>query len=145
MRLSKHFTLDEFTRSDTAVRRGIDNTPSPTIAARLTATATHMERVRGLLGHPIKVNSGYRSHTLNAAVGGAATSAHTQGYAVDFVCPDFGTPTDIVRALADSNVPYDKVINEGSWVHISFDPRMRRIALVADFSSGKPTYTEGVA
>lgn len=146
MKLSEHFTLEEFTRSDTAQARGIDNTPTPTVAAALTKTAIHMERVRALLGNkPIKINSGYRSHALNAAVGGTSASAHTQGYAIDFVCPSYGGPTEIVRAIADSNVPFDKVIHEGTWVHISFDPRMRRVTLIADFSAGKPTYREGVA
>jgi hypothetical protein len=55
------------------------------------------------------------------------------GYAIDFTCPTAGTPQQIVAALIKSKVPYDQVIHEfNSWVHISFDPKMRAQALVID-------------
>jgi zinc D-Ala-D-Ala carboxypeptidase len=132
--LSTNFTLDEFTNSQTAERSGIDNTPPDSLLPTLRRTAYGLELVRTLLSNrPILVSSGYRSAALNAAVGGSATSQHSLGEAVDFTCPTYGTPEQIVRAIAASSIPYDQVIQEfGRWVHISFGPRNRRQALVID-------------
>lgn len=120
--LSEHFTLHEFCRSVTADARGIDNTPSGPIIEALRNTAAHMEIVRGRLGgQAIRINSGYRSPALNAAVGSKPTSDHLKGWAVDFVCPGFGTPEDICHALVASDVRFKQLIHEHTWVHISFD------------------------
>lgn len=128
--LSEHFSLAELTASQTAARRGIDNTPTPEVMARLRNTAAQMERVRTLLGGKvITVSSGYRSPKLNAAVGGAKTSAHLTGDAVDFNCFSFDSPLAVCRVLANSDLKFDQIIEEGTWVHISFDPRMRRQVL----------------
>jgi putative chitinase len=62
-------------------------------------------------------------------VGGAATSAHLIGRAVDFTCYGFGDPPAVCRALAEANIGFDQLIEEGTWCHISFDPRMRRQVL----------------
>jgi hypothetical protein len=124
--LSAHFTLSELTVTDTDE----DNTPSSIALKRLTGTARHMEAVRALLKKPIIVNSGYRSPAVNKAVGGSPTSAHALGYAVDFVCSDFGDPMAICRAIAASDIAFDQLILERNlWVHISFDPRMRHQVL----------------
>lgn len=125
--LSPHFTLAELTFSQTAARKGIDNTPPPEILAVLRHTAEGMEAVRAALGGKvISVSSGYRSPALNVAVGGAATSAHSTGHAVDFNCHGFGSPLEVCRALAASGIQYDQLIHEfGRWVHISFAPRLR--------------------
>ena len=146
MNLSDHFTLEELTGSTTATRLSIDNTPTPEIAAHLTQTAMGLEKVRALLGQPMHIDSGYRCPDLNKAVGGASNSAHMEGFAADFICPDFGTPVEIVRAIAASDIEFDKCIQEGTWVHISFDPAMRKELLIANFAAGQPTtYTQGVA
>lgn len=145
MMLSPHFSLDELTRSSTAVRLGIDNTPSDEIVSHLDALAAGLEEVRQLLGFPMLIDSGYRCAALNAAVRGSAHSAHMYGYAADFTCPGFGTPLEIVRAIQASDIEFDQCIQEGTWVHISFDPRMRREVLTAHFEGGKVSYTEGVA
>lgn len=122
--LSPHFTLEELTATQ---QRGLDNTPSAQVRANLRRTAQHMEAVRELLGgYPILVSSGYRSPAVNRAVGGAARSAHLTGKAVDFVCHRLGTPRAICRELADSPLAFDQLIEEGTWVHLSFDPRQRR-------------------
>jgi putative chitinase len=139
---SKYFTLAELTHSDTAVRLSIANIPNAEVTARLAATAARMDAVRELLGHPIHLNSGYRGHDLNARIGGADTSAHTLGYAVDFVCPDFGGPLHIAERIRDAGIRFDQLIYEGTWVHISFDPRMRQQCLTARFRPGKPTAYE---
>lgn len=144
MNLSEHFTLEELTFSQTAVRKGIDNTPSLEVVAHLTRLADSLEKVRQLLGGPVRITSGYRSTVLNAAVGGSKKSAHMAGYAADFVCPSFGYPLKIVKAIAASDIQFDQCIQEGTWVHISFDPDARRQVLTAHFSNGKATYTEGV-
>lgn len=126
MQLTPHFHLSEFTVSQTAVRRRIDNEPPAQVIAQLADTAEKMEQVRHLLGDkPIIVTSGYRSPKVNKAVGGSRTSAHLTGHAVDFICPGYGRPIDICHKLVSSLVRFDQLIEEGNWVHISFDPRMR--------------------
>lgn len=144
MNLSEHFTLEELTFSATAQRLLIDNTPPLDIVANLSRAAIGMEKVRELLGDkPIHVDSGYRCPALNRAVGGAANSSHMDGYAVDFICPDFGTPLQIVQAIKDS-LQFDQLIVEcNRWVHISFDPRMRGQVLTASVKDGVMTYSEG--
>ena len=106
--------------------------------------ATGLENVRGLLGHSMRVDSGFRCTELNAAVGGAKTSAHMLGYAADFVCPGFGNPLEIVRAISASDLVFDQCIQEGTWVHISFDPKSRRDVLTAIFGVGGTSYRKGV-
>ena len=110
--------------------REFDNTPPPEVVATLRATAQGMEDVRRLLGdRVISVTSGYRCRALNRAVGGSRTSAHLSGHAVDFNCYGFGDPLAVCRAIAQSDVALDQLIQEGSWCHISFDPRLRRQVL----------------
>ena len=105
-----------------------------------------MEKVRELLGNkPISITSGYRSKKLNEAVGGTKTSAHMLGYACDFICPSYGKPIDIVRKIAASKLEFDQCIQEGTWVHISFAPEMRKKVMTALFDgNGGVRYTEGV-
>jgi len=122
-RLSEHFTLEELIFSQTAARKGIDNTPSAEIVANLRALARVLEEVRVLLGAPIMVSSGYRSPELNRAVGGAKRSAHLLGLAADFTAPQSGTVLRVARRLAGSGIGYDKLIHEyGAWVHLGIAP-----------------------
>ena len=144
MNLTEHFTLEELTFSPTAERQKINNTPPLEAVAHLTTLAEGLEKVRALLGGPIRISSGYRSPELNAAIRGARNSAHMAGYAADFTCPSFGNPKDVVRAIAASAIEFDQCIYDGTWVHISFDPDMRRQVLTAHFGQGGTTYTEGV-
>ena len=110
--------------------REIDNRPPPEVVATLRTTAARMEQVRRLLGdRVISVSSGYRCPELNRAVGGARTSAHLTGHAVDYNCYGFGAPIEVCRAIADSTLSFDQLIEEGSWIHLSFDPRLRRQVL----------------
>ncbi len=126
-RLTAHFALEELTATQ---HREIDNRPPPEVVATLRTTAALMEQVRRLLGDQvISVSSGYRCPDLNRAVGGARTSAHLSGHAIDFNCYGFGTPLQVCRAIAGSPIPFDQIIEEGSWIHVSFDPRMRRQVL----------------
>lgn len=145
MNLSEHFTLEELCASETATRKGIDNVPADVIKDNLATLAAGMEQVRALLGNrPVRILSGYRSASLNAAVGGARNSAHMSGYAADFICPEFGVPLVLVQYLADSSLGFDQCIQEGTWVHLSFAPAGRREILTAHFGPGGTTYTHGV-
>ena len=133
MQLTNNFSLEELTRSEIASRKGLDNTPDAETIANLTELALALEKVRDLLGHPVHINSAYRGPKVNSAVGGSKTSAHMRGFAADFVCPAFGTPSDICHAIMDSTIAYDQLIHEfGAWVHISVDPQMRRMNLTID-------------
>lgn len=129
-RLSTHFTLAELTASATARQLGLDNRPGPVTLRNLRTLAAGLERVRAILGGvPIRVSSGYRAPAVNAAVGGSPTSGHILGLAADFTAPAFGGPLAICRALVASDLAFDQVLEEGTWVHLSFDPRLRRQAL----------------
>lgn len=125
----KWFTLEELTVSQTAARHGINNIPKGDVLKNLHKTALMMVNIRKLLGDkPIIVSSGYRSPEVNAKVGGSNNSAHTLGYAVDFTCPGYGSPLEVAKAIAESELMegIDQLIHEyNSWVHISFDPRRR--------------------
>jgi zinc D-Ala-D-Ala carboxypeptidase len=119
MKISKHFTLDEFLLSEVAARLGLDNTPTLVVITHLSLVAATMERIRTLLGNsPIVIHSGYRSPQVNKAVGGVATSAHCRGLACDFVCPGFGTPYEVALAVLRSDTDYDQLILEYGWVHV---------------------------
>ena len=119
---SPNFSLDELTFSETATRKGIDNTPSDDVLDNLYKTAMEMENVRELLGNnPILISSSYRNLELNTLLGSKPTSAHIRGLACDFTCPKFGDPDDIVDAIFGSDIQYDQIILEfDKWVHIAF-------------------------
>jgi hypothetical protein len=144
MQLTDHFSLNELTFSSTAVARGIDNTPPQEVEEHLSILAHGLEQVRALLRNPLHIDSGFRSAKLNRAVRGVPTSAHCTGFAADFICPAYGTPFSIVhRIVEDGSIKFDQLIQEGTWVHISFDPKMRGQVMTAHFDNGKATYTAG--
>lgn len=142
MKLSEHFTLDELVFSQEAIRKNINNDPSEEVKEHLQVLANNLERVRAILLRPIYISSGYRSASLNKAVGGSKNSAHMLGYAADFTSPLFGSPDAIVRQLKRSMLLVDQCIMEGTWVHISFAPEMRNQFLTATFKNGVATYSE---
>lgn len=119
MRLSPNFTLAEMTSSQTADRKGIDNTPNATVIANLTRLAALLEQVRALVGKPIFITSGYRSPELNIAIGSTNRSQHPLGCAADFKVPGL-TPKQVVELCIKADIPYHQIIEEfGSWTHIS--------------------------
>lgn len=132
MRLGRHFTLDEFTHSQTAGRRGLKNDPGQTELANLQALVENvLDPLREALGKPIRVSSGFRSAQVNRAIGGAASSQHTLGQAADFTVPGM-TTQEVVDAVRALGLPFDQLIEEfGSWVHVSYGPRHRRQVLRA--------------
>lgn len=147
MNLSEHFSLDELTRSDYAIRYGLDNTPPDWALANLVRLARSLETVRKVLGHPIYINSGYRSALVNKGIGGSRNSAHVRGLAADFVCPGFGSPLAICRELVLAGVPFDQLIYEGGWVHFAISAPgegARKSILTAHFKGGSVSYTTGL-
>ncbi|WP_338847887.1 D-Ala-D-Ala carboxypeptidase family metallohydrolase [Massilia sp. W12] len=145
MKLSNHFSLEELCSSQTAARKGIDNTPGAAVIENLTKLAAALEKVRALVGQPIAVSSGYRSPALNAAIGGARNSAHCYGLAADIFAPGM-PPLILARAIKSSKIQYDQLIYEGTWVHIGLSSgQQRRQNLTATFSNGSVSYQEGIA
>lgn len=139
MQLTQHFTLAELTKSSTAERLELDNTPPPDVLPALTSTAEMLERIRSTLGVPVTVTSGYRAWAVNKAVKGATTSDHAQGRAADIVAPRYGTPLQIARALAPlvdvlgiGQLIYER-FGSRSWVHVSTrvpDKRVNRVITI---------------
>jgi uncharacterized protein YcbK (DUF882 family) len=126
--MSEHFSMRELTRSDYAARNGLRNEPMPRITENIEQVLMPgLEEVRALLKHPMQVSSGFRSQSVNTAVGGRPDSQHRYGLAADFHCDGFGAPSEIVLAIATSAIPFDQLIEEfGEWVHISFVRRSPR-------------------
>ena len=126
MILSPHFTLAEFSASEVAERHGVDNTPPDRVVPALIYLAQHLEQVRELLGNrPVHINSGYRSDRTNMLVGGREFSQHIRGEAADFIVPRAGSPFELCQQIAQSDLPFDQLIYEFSWVHLSFTTRRR--------------------
>lgn len=141
MQLTQHFTLAELSKSSTADRLGLDNTPPPEVLPALTSTAEMLERIRSTLGVPVTVTSGYRAWAVNKAVGGVTTSDHAQGRAADIVAPRYGTPLQIARALAPlvdvlgiGQLIYERIGNT-SWVHVSTRVPDKRVSRVITITS----------
>lgn len=144
MELSKHFTLQELTHSDTAVRKGIQNTPTPEQVENLKMVASVLEQIRELVGKPVKVSSGFRCPELNRAIGGSKSSAHMQGLAADIYVD--GMPAkQLAIAIRDAGIVMDQLIYEGSWVHIGLSAELpRKQVLTALFLKAGTRYLEGI-
>ena len=133
MKLTEHFSLEEFTRSSTAKTKGINNTLNPTeesdkriIRNLRNLCAQVLEPLRNHISQPLVISSGYRSPRLNAAVGGAANSQHLTGQAADLRIPSVAEGRQWMRWIMD-NTTFDQLILEhnksGShWIHVSCKP-----------------------
>lgn len=144
MNLSAHFTLEELSSSDTAVRKGIDNTPSAEIVENLKRVAQTLEQIRTLVGAPVRVSSGYRCPALNTAIGGSSKSAHVEGLAADITVSG-KTPKELAIMIRDAKIEYDQLIYEGTWVHVGLATgKLRQQDLTAHFGSGATTYSNGI-
>ena len=126
MRLSDHFTLEEMTRSQTAVRKGIDNQPGPVEIENLRHLCVEiLEPVRAHFRVPFSPSSGYRCLELNRAIRSRDTSQHISGEAVDFELPGVAN-SELAHWIAE-NLDYDQLILEffrpgvpsSGWVHCS--------------------------
>ena len=119
MNLSEHFTLEELTYSDTAIRAGIDNTAPVDLYDNLRRLCVLLESVRKILARPIRINSGYRCMALNQLVKGQPLSQHLVGCAADIKI-DGMTPDEVIQAIKHSDIQFDQMIREfDSWTHIS--------------------------
>lgn len=115
----KHFTIEELTRSETAKRLNIDNTPTKNVIANLTNLVEKvLDPAREQLGKPIYVNSGYRSKELNDAVMGARNSYHKKGRAADM---DTRTGNNRMLLSILQKLPHTELIWEdnGRWIHVA--------------------------
>lgn len=142
MRLSPNFTLAEMTASQTAERRGLDNTPNASAIANLTRLAALLEQVRTVVGKPIIVTSGYRSPELNIAIGSTNRSQHPLGCAADIKVHGM-TPKQVIEACMKADIPYHQIIEEfDSWTHISVpnspSEAPRKQALTIDRNGTRP-------
>ena len=133
MKLSENFSLLELTKSQTAERKGIDNTPSPEHQENLKLLCTHiLQPVRDHFERVVSVSSGYRSPELCTAIGSKITSQHAKGQAADFEI--YGLSNQELSIWINENLEYDQLILEywkkedpsSGWVHCSFDDRVNR-------------------
>jgi hypothetical protein len=152
MNLSANFSLKELTKSDTATRLGIDNTPdAETIDNLKTLCDKVLQPVREHFGKSVTVNSGYRSPESNAAVGGSKTSDHCKGMAADIEIA--GVANAELAQWIMNNLDYTQLILEfytqgipdSGWVHVSYDPKnLKKQELTAVKVAGKTQYLQGL-
>ena len=151
MNLSKNLSLAEVTKSLTAKRLGIDNTPDEWTTENLRQLAINVfQPLRSAFGTPIYVSSGYRSAELNTAIGGSGRSQHVEGRALDLDADVYGgcTNSQIVNWIKE-NLEFDQLIWEfgdddnPDWVHVSYvydgDNRKRCLRACRD-DNGKTYY-----
>ena len=126
MKLSNHFSLAEFTKSQTAERKGIDNTPTQNHIERMKILCVSvLEPIRTEFDKPIMINSGYRSPDLCEAIGSKSTSQHAKGEAADIEIPGVDN-AELAKYIQD-NLNFDQLILEcytgdpsSGWVHVSY-------------------------
>lgn len=146
-KISTYFSSEETTVSDVAARMGIDNSVPKELSLAVLNTALCMDKVRILLGTPIIVNSWYRCPILNTIIGSTPASQHIRGEAVDFISPYLGYPVQVCKRIVNAvpAIPFDQLILEHTWVHISFcsnpsaKPRNAVLSLLAN-----KTYAAGI-
>ena len=134
MKLSNNFSLNELTKSQTAERKGIDNTPSTEHQENLKSLCTHvLQPVRDHFGQVVTISSGYRSPELCTAIGSKITSQHAKGEAADFEI--FGVSNKELADWIHYNLNYDQLILEywkgeddpnSGWVHCSYSENQKR-------------------
>lgn len=151
-KLSPHFSLDEFTKSQTATRYGINNQPNLEQRDNLVRLCVHvLEPLRAIVGKSISVSSGFRSRGLNSAIGGSQTSQHSLGQAADIEV--YGFDNFALAKIIRDKLPFDQLIlefydrNEGpnsGWVHVSYNAnRNRKQVLTAKKVGGRTRYFPG--
>lgn len=150
MKLSDNFSLIEFTKSQTAERKGIENTPNEVHTIAMEALCHNvLERVRSAFAKPVMINSGYRSPALCEAIGSKSTSQHCNGEAADIEI--FGVSNYDLAKYIENNLNFDQLILEcwdgiepnSGWVHVSYvdDTTNRKDVLTYTRADG---YTKGI-
>lgn len=116
--ITKNFRWEEFERSNKAAELGIDNTiPDNTVAENINALVFNvLQPLRDACGHPLRVNSGYRSKALNKAIKGAANSQHTRGEAADI---HEDNPFTLAWLVLHIGLPFDQLILYDTFIHLS--------------------------
>jgi len=152
MNLSANFSLKEMTRSDTATRLGLNNTPDEKAIDNLkTLCEKVLQPVRDHFGKTVTVNSGFRSSETNQATGGSKSSDHVKGQAADIEIP--GVPNAELAQWIMDNLEYTQLILEfytpgipdSGWVHVSYDPsNLKKQELTAMKVAGKTQYVSGL-
>jgi hypothetical protein len=149
MQISKHLSLAEVSRSETAKRKGINNTPSGAHLENFKKLAENVfEPIREHFGVPIHISSGYRSKELNSAIGGSSTSQHCQGEAIDIDMDGTSITNAQIFYFIKDNLVFDQMIWEfgtdknPDWVHVSYEStgKQRKQILKAVKSGGKTSY-----
>ena len=136
LRLTKNFTLCELTVTSKPIR----NDPNDSEIKSLTALAEKvLQPLRDAIGKPVHINSAFRSESVNRLVGGSPTSQHRLGQAAD-IRVDGMTPRQVVRKIIELKLPFDQLIEEPTWTHVSFGPRKRRQVLRAFWEGGRMHY-----
>lgn len=145
MKISAHFDLAEFTRSESAKRHGVSNQPTPEHLANIKILCEKvLEPIRIKFG-PINISSGYRSKVLNHYIGGSLSSQHCEGKAADIDMDDMSNATnkEIFEYIKNS-LDFDQLINEFnySWVHVSYNQgKNRKQVLDANKHNGRTVYS----
>lgn len=151
MNLSKNFSLSELTKSETAIRKSIDNTPSDEALNNLTTLCNMvLQKVRNSHG-VVTITSGYRSPELNRAIGGSTTSDHCKGLAADFEVPGLDNK-ELGKWIID-NLTFKQLILEfytegnpnSGWIHCSFEEGNNNNQVLRAVKEGKKTvYLTGI-
>lgn len=129
--MGKYFSIAELTKSSTAIKKKINNTPTKEIENNLNQLIDNiLDPLREAWGEPIIVGSGYRCEALNRAVGGAASSQHKLGQAADIHTKSDSAEDNkkLFELIKQLKLPFDQLINEYNynWIHVSYSPRNRR-------------------
>ena len=149
--ISKHISEKEATKSITALRLGLDNTPDGSILSNMKLLADNIfEPLREYVGGPIKINSMYRSEALNKAIGGSSKSQHCDGKAFD-IDDIYGHKTNAeMFNYIKENLNFDQMIwefgsvNNPDWIHVSYvsESINRNKILKAVRDKGKTKYID---
>ena len=147
MNLSRNFSLSELTKSDTAIRQGINNNPNAEQVEKLKALCENiLQPVRDHFGR-VKVTSGFRCAQLCVEIGSSVNSQHAKAEAADFECP--GVDNAELADWIHKELPYDQLILEfytpgepnSGWIHCSWIPEGRRASFLHAFrEEGRTKY-----
>ena len=139
--ITKNFRWEEFERSNKAAELGIDNTiPDNTVAENVRALVFNiLQPLRDACGHPLRVNSGYRSKSLNKAVKGAANSQHTRGEAADI---HEDNPFTLAWLVLHIGLPFDQLILYDTFIHLSYKRRGQQRGQILYDQSYKSKFKE---
>lgn len=119
IKLTHHFNLSEFTRSEAAQRHQIDNTPNVEQVSNLRNLCFHLlEHIREYVGKPVYISSGYRSKRVNDIIGGVPGSQHTKGQAADIYFKS-GKLKSVYNYI-QKHLNFDQMILYPTFIHVSF-------------------------